>query len=140
MGSGYWTRESFESYSRSRGRTVTASGHLDTKLTDRQIYTQKGLHPRLDPKNVMRECCDCAEHPRSIPVILALDVTGSMGPAAAEVAKKMNEVKGTNQRPTCGATNSSMTIWSADPSTLAKAKSPILRVDEKTFCRYMPTP
>ena len=92
MGSGYWTRESFESYSRSRGRTVTASGHLDTKLTDRQIYTQKGLHPRLDPKNVMRECCDCAEHPRSIPVILALDVTGSMGPAAAEVAKKMNEV------------------------------------------------
>lgn len=92
MGSGYWTRESFVSYSASRGRTVTASGHLDSKLTDRQIYTQRELHPRLDPRNVMRECCDCAEHPQSIPVILALDVTGSMGPAAAEVARKMNEV------------------------------------------------
>lgn len=92
MGYGYWTRESFTTYSASRGRTVTKEGHLDSKLTDRQIYTQKGLHERLNPKNVMRECCDSAEHPQSIPVILALDVTGSMGPAAAEVARKMNEV------------------------------------------------
>ena len=92
MGYGIWTRSSFERYSASRGRTVTASGHLDKNLTDQQIFTQRGLHPRLDPRGVTRECCDSADHPETIPVILALDVTGSMGPASAEVAKKMNEV------------------------------------------------
>lgn len=92
MGYGYWTRNSFETYSAARGRNVTASGHLDSSLTDQQIFTQRVLHPRLNPRNVMRECCDSADHPCTIPVILALDVTGSMGPASAEVAKKMNEV------------------------------------------------
>ena len=92
MGYGHWTRDSFESYSASMGRKVSASGHLDSKLTDQQLFVQKVLHPRLNPKNVMRECCDSEDHPATIPVILALDVTGSMGPAAAEVAKKLNEV------------------------------------------------
>ena len=92
MGYGFWTRTDFVSYSMSKGRTVTASGTLDGRLTDQQIFTQRGLHPRLDPRNVIRECCDSEEHPETIPVILALDVTGSMGAASAEVAKKMNEV------------------------------------------------
>ena len=92
MGYGHWTRESFERYSTSVGRTVDASGHLDESLTDRQIFRQRGLDPLLDPRNVSRECRDSGEHPATIPVILALDVTGSMGPASAEVAKKMNEV------------------------------------------------
>ena len=92
MGYGHWSRKSFETYSASMGRTVSAEGHLDSKLTDQQLFVQRVLHPRLDPKNVMRECCDSDEHPASIPVILALDVTGSMGSAAAEVAKKLNEV------------------------------------------------
>ena len=92
MGFGYWTRDSFETYSSSRGRRVTASGELDKNLTDHQIYTQRQLHPRLNPCHVMRECCDSKDHPETIPVILGLDVTGSMGPASAEVAKKMNLV------------------------------------------------
>lgn len=92
MGYGMWTREDFERYSRGKGRTVTADGRLDSRLTDRQIFVQRGLHERLDPRNVMRECCDSEEHPATIPVILALDVTGSMGPAAAQVARRMNEV------------------------------------------------
>ena len=92
MGYGYWTRDSFVNYSNTRGRTVTADGHLDRNLTDQQLFTQRQIHPKLNPLNVMRECCDSEDHPESIPVILALDVTGSMGPASAEVAKKMNEV------------------------------------------------
>lgn len=92
MGYGYWTRDSFVDYSRSKGRKVTAAGHLDSSLTDQQIFTQRGLHPKLDPRGVMRECCDSEDHPNTVPVILALDVTGSMGTASAEVAKKMNEV------------------------------------------------
>lgn len=92
MGYGYWTREKFVSYSASRGRTVDAAGRLDSRLTDQQLFTQRALHPLLDPMNVMRECRDSQDHPQSLPVILALDVTGSMGAASAEVAKKMNEV------------------------------------------------
>lgn len=92
MGYGYWTRDSFVAYSASKGRTVDAAGRLDGRLTDQQIFTQRQLHPRLNPCNVTRECCDSADHPASLPVILALDVTGSMGAASAEVAKKMNEV------------------------------------------------
>lgn len=92
MGFGVWTRESFVDYSARNGRRVDAKGNLDAGLSDAQIFTQRSLHPNLDPKNVMRECCDTEEHPLSIPVILALDVTGSMGSAAAEVAKKLNEV------------------------------------------------
>lgn len=50
------------------------------------------IAPELNPFNVMRECCDSAEHPNTILVILGLDVTGSMGGAAVEVAKKLNVV------------------------------------------------
>lgn len=92
MGYGHWTRDSFIKYSESVGRAVDAAGRLDASLTDRQLFRQTGLHPLLDPKNVTRECRDTEEHPRTLPVILALDVTGSMGPASAEVARKMNEV------------------------------------------------
>lgn len=92
MGHGYWTRASFVDYSTRNGRHVNAKGNLDSSLSDAQLFVQRGLHPNLNPLNVMRECCDTQEHPESIPVILALDVTGSMGAAAAEVARKLNEV------------------------------------------------
>ena len=92
MGYGYWTRENFLNYSAQRGRAVTDRGDLDSALTEQQLFTQRALHPRLNPKGVVRECCDSPDHPQSVPVILALDVTGSMGAASAEVAKKMNEV------------------------------------------------
>lgn len=92
MGYGRWTRESFEKYSRIKGRGITESGDLDSRYSDRQLFTQRGLHPSLDPRNVVRECCDSEEHPNTMPVILALDVTGSMGDASAQVAKKINQV------------------------------------------------
>jgi hypothetical protein len=56
------------------------------------MFEARKLSDRLNPKNVMRECCDSEEHPNTVPVILALDVTGSMGPAAVETAKKLGVV------------------------------------------------
>ena len=50
------------------------------------------MHPTLDPYNVIRECCDGEDHPATIPVILALDVTGSMGSACVRTAQKLNEI------------------------------------------------
>jgi hypothetical protein len=47
--------------------------------TTESIFTQKRITNLMDPKNTFRECCDSEEHPETIPVIIALDVTGSMG-------------------------------------------------------------
>ena len=92
MGGGSWTTDSFRSYSKSVGRAVTSSGMLDDSYNVQTLYRSRNLQKELNPYNVVRECCDSEEHPNTIPVILALDVTGSMGSAAAEVAKTLNIV------------------------------------------------
>lgn len=92
MGGGSWTTDSFKSYSKSVGRAVTSSGTLDDSYNVQTLYRSRNLQKELNPYNVVRECCDSEEHPNTIPVILALDVTGSMGSAAAEVAKTLNVV------------------------------------------------
>lgn len=92
MGSGAWSDSSFRSYSKSRGRTVNARGIVDGDYSNQDMFKSSRLDPALDPRNVTRECCDSEEHPNVVPVILALDVTGSMGQAAVEVAKKLNVV------------------------------------------------
>lgn len=92
MGYGSWDRDSYTSYAYCTGRTVTSSGNLDGTYTAQDIFKAKGLDSSLSPYKVMRECCDSEDHPQTIPVILALDVTGSMGTSIAEVAKRLNEV------------------------------------------------
>lgn len=93
MGGGSWTTSAFASYSTSKGRTIDSlTGSLSGSYTSQEMYTQNRIHENLNPKNVLRECLDSAEHPYTIPVILALDVTGSMGQAAVEVAKDINVV------------------------------------------------
>lgn len=92
MGGGTWTSQSFSDYSVSRGRSVTTDGSLNGSYSTQDMFTSRRLDAALNPKNVVRECVDSSEHPNTKPVILALDVTGSMGRAAVEVAKKINVV------------------------------------------------
>ncbi|MDD5022005.1 MAG: hypothetical protein PHR82_07785, partial [Endomicrobiaceae bacterium] len=92
MGGGSWTKKDYVNYSCSVGRSVATDGSLDASYTAQDLFTSRRIQPELNPYKVMRECCDNEEHPNTIPVILALDVTGSMGSAAAEVAKKLNTV------------------------------------------------
>ena len=92
MGCGTWTSSSFASYSTTRGRSVDSMGTVTGSYSAQEMFKSKNLDKALDPKNVIRECCDNEEHPNTIPVILALDVTGSMGQAAVEVAKKLNVI------------------------------------------------
>lgn len=91
MGSGIWTTSSFRNYSASVGRTVDAAGALSMDASTRQtLFRRTGLSPELNPYNKVRECRDSDEHPNTLPVILALDVTGSMGESAKEIASKLN--------------------------------------------------
>lgn len=92
MGSGTWSTANFASYTTStRGMTLDAYT-TSTSLNVQDVYKARHISPLLDPKNVMRECCDSEEHPNTLPVILALDVTGSMGDSAVRVAQKLNEI------------------------------------------------
>lgn len=90
MGYGSWTSNSFKIYSKSVGRSVSKSGVIDFDYSNQEMFKARYLDSALDPKNVIRECCDSEEHPNTLPVILALDVTGSMNDVSVEIAKKLN--------------------------------------------------
>jgi len=78
MGGGRWTSDDWKSYS---------VPHVYSKATTADIY-KSSLGKTLDPMNVkIRESRDSVEHPKSVPIIVALDVTGSMSPILDDMAK-----------------------------------------------------
>lgn len=92
MGSGIWTTTSFADYTvKTKAVNLSASGTYDG-LDNRQIFKSYGIAPELDPKGVTRECLDTEEHPHTKPVIIGIDVTGSMGQAGVEVARHLNRI------------------------------------------------
>lgn len=98
MGGGCYSESSFSSYAKSVG-AVMDNCEIDgvrTLRLNNMKYSQTSLHSELDPKSRVRECCNTEEHPNTMPVILALDVTGSMGSAcdecAASVANLMKDL------------------------------------------------
>ncbi len=94
MGSGSWNSVKFAAYTAStkRGASLDSTGAIKSDLSNQEMFKSKSIDPALNPHNVIRECCDSEEHPNTKPIILALDVTGSMGDAAVEVAKKLNVI------------------------------------------------
>lgn len=91
MGGGAWTTASYSTYMKSTRGIDDVS--CITANNVNQFYTTHHLDPALDPKGVkFRECRDSEEHPNTIPIILALDVTGSMGSACAAVARQLDKI------------------------------------------------
>jgi hypothetical protein len=77
MGSGSFDAASYSTYSASVSRKSTE-----------EIYSARAMHSNLDPLNVkLRESRDSVDNPQSTPVIIALDVTGSMGIIADTIAR-----------------------------------------------------
>ena len=84
MGSGSWTASSWKGYTTSRGYTATSSA--------KDLYKSTKMKDTFNPKDVKyRESCDSTEHPNSTPIILGLDVTGSMGSVLETVFKRLGD-------------------------------------------------
>lgn len=82
-GGGSWTPKEWGTYSKT---------HIASKATVDGIYTSRGTADvkknNLDPKGItMRESCDSADNPNATPVIVALDVTGSMSSVLEVIAR-----------------------------------------------------
>lgn len=92
MGCGTWNTDIFRSYSTSKGLATDSLGVITSSVSNQEMFKARTLDPALNPKNVIRECCDSDDHPNTLPVVIALDCTGSMGSAAVEVAKKLNGI------------------------------------------------
>jgi hypothetical protein len=92
MGSGSWSSRSFNNYVTTAYNVSDAATFTSSNYSVNEIYTQRRLADCLNPYKVIRACHDNAEHPETLPVILALDVTGSMGGAAVKVRQKLNEI------------------------------------------------
>lgn len=78
MGSGTFDADAYRSFSASTSGKTTAD-----------IYSAGSMHKNLNPKGVkVRESRDSADNPNSTPVIIAIDVTGSMGIIADVIARE----------------------------------------------------
>ncbi len=83
MGWGTFTSRDWSSYRASRGYTSAS--------TVSDMYKASTVKKEMEPYGITyRESCDSAEHPDSTPIILGLDVTGSMGSVLETVSKKLN--------------------------------------------------
>lgn len=78
MGSGRFSTRAYSIYSASTvGKTTE------------EIYGSRAIRKELDPKGVkIRESRDSVDNPNSTPLIVALDVTGSMGRLADVIARE----------------------------------------------------
>jgi hypothetical protein len=92
MGGGNWNNDFYEERARVRKETNTPVFKHDV---DVRAGRATALHELLDPskfRNGMRESRDSAEHPNSVPVIVGLDVTGSMRQVPHIVQKNLGKL------------------------------------------------
>jgi hypothetical protein len=80
MGSGGWSTSDWDAY-------ATKTVHKAKTVKD--IYKSDKMRKDLDPKNIpFRESRDSADNPNSTPIIVALDVTGSMHSVLDSMARQ----------------------------------------------------
>ena len=81
------------SYTAADWAKLRNSRNLAGASSETEIFRRKECDPRFDPKFIQtREARDSEDHPESLPIIIGLDVTGSMGYLAKQVAtESLNE-------------------------------------------------
>ena len=76
----------FGNYSHAAHEALT-NGRVDLPTQD--VFRQTTCHPLMNPHGVrLRECRDSADHPHSLGIAFALDVTGSMGDIPVLLARR----------------------------------------------------
>lgn len=89
MGNGVWTSTAYAVSMNTRG--IDAKNLSANNVSE--FYKASQISKDMNPYGVKtRDCRDSDEHPNTIPVILALDVTGSMGSACAAVARQLDKI------------------------------------------------
>ena len=77
-----WSDKDWKAYS---SATITGK-------TTEKIYSAVSLNPKFDPKGIIRESRDSENYPESTPIIIGLDVTGSMSHILNEVAQQLGDL------------------------------------------------
>lgn len=78
----------YGSYRASDWTRLKVSRGIREESTAQEIFKTKCILDQYNPRYVqVRESCDSKDSPRSTPILIGFDVTGSMGYLAAEIAK-----------------------------------------------------
>lgn len=81
------------SYTSADWTKLKNSSRITATSTAEQIFASRRMEERFNPRFInVREARDSEDHPNSTPIMIGLDVTGSMGYLSAEIAKNgLNE-------------------------------------------------
>lgn len=84
----------YGSYTASDWQKLKTSRKLTNTQSVTEVFKEKICNPKFDPRYIgTRECFDSEDHPNTTPIVVGLDVTGSMGYLAVEIATKaLNEL------------------------------------------------
>lgn len=84
----------YGSYSAADWSKLKSSRQLSNTNSVSEVFQRRSCDPKYDPRYIgTRECFDSDDHPNSTPIVVGLDVTGSMGYLAVKVATEaLNEL------------------------------------------------
>lgn len=99
MGNGSWSTDVYSARSAAKQASGQSAFAYNDDVLSKMSYDDMKIHQRLDPKGIKwREARDSDEHPDSNPIVVAFDVTGSMGDIPRVLQTKLPKLHGLLQR------------------------------------------